>query len=373
MSARRLTILPAGDWDGLDELLRGLAGLAEVVRDGPAADVVLLAARGDALPRDAVARVREHAQAPIVLLAGERSPHLLQDAVEADLAEALLLPQAPESVLFAAERAVRARAARRGRAGRVLTVFSPKGGTGKTVTACNLALALALRGRRVLLLDLDVQFGDAAIVLGLEPERTVFDVVTAPGFLDAEKLAAYAARHSSGLDVLAAPLRPEDAELVGGAKATEILGAACAAYDAVVVDTPPFFHESVLAAVDRSDELLLVLAPDVPTLKNARLALQTLELLAFPQERIRFVLNRAGARAGFGAAEIGAVLERRVDVELPDDEAVRVGVDRGLPPACHRPTSPYATAIGELAERLLEGAPPARAPRRRRFALRGSR
>src|SRR5207237_3095201 len=100
-----------------------------------------------------------------------------------------------------------------GRQGRIVTVFSPKGGTGKTVMATNLAASLAKhQGKRTLLLDLDLQFGDAAIMLGLEPEKTIYDLVVAPGELDSEKLAGYTTRHVRGLDILPAPLPPRDAE-----------------------------------------------------------------------------------------------------------------------------------------------------------------
>src|SRR5581483_7597949 len=111
-----------------------------------------------------------------------------------------------------------------GNTGRVLTVFSPKGGTGKTAVATNLACALAKReGKKTLLLDLDLQFGDAAIVLGLEPDKTIYDLVVAPGELDSEKLAGYTCAHPCGLDVLPAPIRPEDAELVTEGKLARLL------------------------------------------------------------------------------------------------------------------------------------------------------
>src|SRR5258708_9590832 len=116
--------------------------------------------------------------------------------------------------------------------GRVVTIFSPKGGTGKTVVATNLAAAFVKKeGRRTLLLDLDLQFGDAAIGLGLEPEKTIYDLMVAPGELDSEKLAGYVTKHASGLDVLAAPLRPEDAELVTEGKVTNLLDAHPGAYE----------------------------------------------------------------------------------------------------------------------------------------------
>src|SRR5262249_57186131 len=121
--------------------------------------------------------------------------------------------------------------------GRVVPVFSPKGGTGKTVTATNLGAALAKQGRKTLLLDLDLQFGDAAIVMGVEPEKTVYDLVVAPGELDFEKLAGYTTKHPCGLDILPAPLRPEDAELVTESKITRLLEVAREAYDVIVVDT----------------------------------------------------------------------------------------------------------------------------------------
>ena len=152
---------------------------------------------------------------------------MLEEALEADVADVLLLPQLTENVVFAIRKAAHAgrRAQRRPTAdGRIVTVFSPKGGTGKTVIATNLAAALAKHdGKRTLLLDLDLQFGDAAIMLGIEPDKTIHDLVAAPGELDSEKLAGYTTRHASGLDVLPAPLRPEDAELVTEAKLARLL------------------------------------------------------------------------------------------------------------------------------------------------------
>ena len=155
-------------------------------------------------PADDLAAIREHTRAPIVLVASGEASQLLDEALEADVADVLLLPQLADNVVFAIRKA--AHAARRtdgvrGRNGTVITVFSPKGGTGKTVVATNLAAALAKNeGKKTLLLDLDLQFGDAAIMLGVEPEKTIFDLVVAPGELDSEKLAGYVTHHPCGLD-----------------------------------------------------------------------------------------------------------------------------------------------------------------------------
>ena len=220
-----------------------------------------------------------------------------------------------------------------------MTVFSPKGGTGKTVTATNLGTSLAKHwGKRALLLDLDLQFGDAAIMLGIEPEKTIYDLVTAPGELDSEKLAGYTTRHSSGLDVLPAPMRPEDAELVTEAKLARLLEVARESYDVIVVDTSPFFHGPMLATLDRTDELLLVCGLDVPTLKNVRLSLQTLELLSFPPDRIKLVLNRANSNVGHEAEARSRRRSRReIAFEIPSDRVVPLAVNRGEPGRALRP------------------------------------
>ncbi|MBV8599165.1 MAG: AAA family ATPase [Actinobacteria bacterium] len=370
MQADRLILSATGDWAERAQLLRQIGARARLTKVPSRAQVVLLATDAEELPADTVASVREHTQAPILLLAAKGSPRLIEEAIRADVADVLLMPQEADAIVFAAEKALRSASVQddRSERGRVITVFSPKGGTGKSVTASNIAAALNTRGLRTLLLDLDVQFGDAAIILGLEPERTLHDVVVAPGALDAEKLTAFATVHASGLHVLPAPLCPEDAELISGEKIGEVLATAEAAYDAVVVDTPPFFAEQVLAALDHTDELVLVLAPDVPTLKNARLALQTLELLSFPDERIRVVLNRTSPRIGFGASDVAHVLDRGVDFELPEDPVVPIGVNRGIPAVLHRPSSAYAAGIDEMACRVVQGVPsPAPAPRSRRL------
>jgi pilus assembly protein CpaE len=360
----------SGTWTELRDLRSGVVSadgivVAERIED---ADVVVHASTG-ASHRDELAAVREHTHAPVVLLAPPGAAGLLEVALESDLADVLILPQPPEAVVFAARKlagAVARRRSDRARA-RIVTVFSPKGGAGKSAVACNVATALAAAGRRTLLVDLDLQFGDVAIMLGLQPQRTLHDLLASPGPLDAEKIAGYASTYAPLLDVLPAPLKPEDAESISDARVGDLLDAAAAGYDAIVVDTSPGFHGAVLAALDRTDDLLLLCTPDVPTMKNVRLTLQTLDLLAFPAERVRLVLNRANARVGFRAAQIGSVLERAVDFELPEDEAVAIAVNRGVPVLRHRSASPFSEAVTALADALGGGAAPAR--KQRRFSL----
>jgi pilus assembly protein CpaE len=260
----------------------------------------------------------------------------------------------------------------RAKTGRVITVFSPKGGTGKTVTATNLAAAFAKHvHKRTLLIDLDLQFGDAAIAMGLEPEKTIFDLVVAPGELDFEKLTGYTTKHPCGLDILPAPMRPEDAELVTESKITRLLEVARECYDIIVIDTSPFFHGPMLATLDRTDELLVLCGLDVPTLKNVRLALQTLELLSFPQNHIRFVLNRANTKVGLTKREIEAALKMEISHELPSDRVVPICVNRGNPATLAETGSDYAKAVIALAKASV--APPAKRQKTKRRGLTLSR
>jgi pilus assembly protein CpaE len=379
-----------GSCDGLDKLREALAnhpeldvvGWSEEVSQAAGAlagghlEAVLHATSAPSLPGADLAQIQEQTAAPVILLASGTPSTLLEEALENDtIADVLLLPQLTENVVFAIKKA--AHAGRRlaatgalGRHGRVVTVFSPKGGTGKSTIATNLSAALAkYGGKRILLLDLDLQFGDAAIMLGLEPEKTIYDLVTAPGELDSEKLAGYITRHPCGLDILPAPLRPEDAELVTEAKLARLLEVARESYDVIVVDTSPFFHGPMLATLDRTNELMMLCGLDVPTLKNVRLSLQTLELLSFPTSRIRFVLNRANSKVGMSKKEVEGALEVKMTFEIPSDRAVPLAINRGNPAVLGDSGSEFATAVKKMAKALVTTADQPKKPKRGLFAL----
>jgi len=368
----RVRVYATGSCEGFDKLRDSLGshpeielvGASNTVADGAAAlagghlDVILHATRAASLPADELAAIREHTRAPVILLASGGSSGLLEQALDADVADVLLLPQLVENIVFAIRKAThgtrRHHEAGSGRHGRIVTVFSPKGGTGKTVTATNLAAACAkFEGRKTLLLDLDLQFGDAAIMLGIEPEKTIYDLVVAPGELDAEKLAGYTTKHACGLEVLPAPLRPEDAELVTEAKLGRLLEVAREAFDVIVVDTSPFFHGPMLATLDRTDELLLLCSLDVPTLKNLRLALQTLDLLSFPKQRVRIVLNRSNSKVGMKPNEVEGALGMKVRFEVPSDRAVPLAVNRGNPVVLAEEGADVSKAIKAMAKELF--------------------
>jgi pilus assembly protein CpaE len=366
-----------GACEGLDKLREALSNHPELEVVGASEQVsqassvlagghlgcVLHATNSPSLPAAELAAIREQTAVPVIVLASGAPSTLLEEALEADVSDVLLLPQLTDNVVFAirkASHAGRKLAAQggHGRHGKIVTVFAPKGGTGKTSIATNLAASLAKHsGKRTLLLDLDLQFGDAAIMLGLEPEKTIYDLVVAPGELDSEKLAGYITRHPCGLEILPAPLRPEDAELVTEAKLGRLLEVARDSYDVIVVDTSPFFHGPMLATLDRTDELLMLCGLDVPTLKNVRLSLQTLDLLSFPTARIRFVLNRANSKVGMSKKEVEGALDMKVAFEIPSDRAVPVSVNRGNPAVLGDAGSEFSGAIKRLAHGIVTPTP----------------
>ena len=363
-----LRVYVTGSCEGLGEIVDALrihdgielVGMTEDVPEAASAltgghlDTVIHATRGAEFPRDAYAAIREYTRAPVILICSGECSGILADALDAEVADVIPLPQLTENIVFAIRKACQAErrsANASSHLGSVTTVFSPKGGIGKTVVSTNLAASFAKYHKtRVLLLDLDLQFGDAAIMLGIEPEKTIYDLVVAPGELDTEKLAGYTTAHPCGLDVLPAPIRPEDAEAVTEGKLARLLEVARASYDTIIVDTSPFFHGPMLATLDRTDILLLLCGLDIPTIKNVRLGLQTLELLSYPSERIRVILNRANTNVGLKRSEVEATLHTKVHVELPSDRAVPMAVNRGRPVALAEPGSEFSKAVRDLAD-----------------------
>ena len=246
--------------------------------------------------------------------------------------------------------------------GRIVTVFSAKGGCGKTTVATNVAATLASDGHRVLLIDLDLAFGDVAISLGLDPERTIADLVPMAGHVDAPGLKTVLCRHPSGLDVLAAPKHPRDADAVHPPLVAEILRVARRQYDLVMVDTPPAFTEHVLAAFDTSDLAVTLATLDIPAVKNLRLALETMDLLGLPQELRMVAINRADRGNGLSIADVAAALHHDVECEIPESSEVSAATNRGVPLVLHAPKNPVSVAVRQLATtRVL---PPTEEPAR---------
>ncbi|MFC0004185.1 AAA family ATPase [Micromonospora siamensis] len=236
---------------------------------------------------------------------------------------------------------------------RVVTVFSAKGGCGKSTLATNLAVALADGGRHtVCLVDLDLAFGDVGIMLQLVPERGIGDALNAE-HVDDTLVRALLTPYKAGVQTLLAPVSPTDAERIGRELASQLLAAVRTMFDYVVVDTPPAFSEAVLAALDVSDVQVLVATPDVPALKNLRVAMDMLDLLGLRQEARLVVLNRSDARVGLTAADVDRVLRTPTAAHIPSSRDVPISINRGVPIVLDKPTHPVSRAVRELAQQQI--------------------
>jgi pilus assembly protein CpaE len=237
--------------------------------------------------------------------------------------------------------------------GKLVTVFSPKGGVGKTTLAVNLGLALASHGqRRVCVVDLDLAFGDVAITLQLFPARTLADTVSIENGLDFSVLETLLTPHRDGLAALVAPVQPDARDSIPASLVGRVLNLLKENFDYVVVDTAPTFDEHVLQAFDETDELLLVTTLDVPTLKNVKIAVETLDLLNFPKEKRHLILNRADDKVGLSAEKVESTLGIKIHRSIPSSPQVANATNAGEPIFAASPKHVVSMAIAALANDL---------------------
>ncbi len=285
---------------------------------------------------------------------------LLTRAMQAGVREVLLVGE-HAGLAGAAARAEELRLALRGpdgavQAGRVVTLFSPKGGVGKTTLAVNLALALADGGaRRVCLVDLDLAFGDVAISMQLFPTHSIEQAIGSESVLDLALVEGLLTPYGSSLMVLAAPNHPDVRERISGHLVSSLVRTLKTGFDYVVLDTPPSFDEQTLTALDESDECVMIGTLDIPTLKNVKIGLETLASLSIADGHHHLVLNRADDATGLTAAKAEVILGREIPTRLDASYDVAVGTNSGVPIIVANPNHPVSLAIRELATRLGGG------------------
>src|SRR6476661_4073485 len=268
--------------------------------------------------------VKQRPDRPVVVMS-ESSPNgFLRSAFEAGADDVITLPQAASEVAFTLQKVI---ARRKGltmpgkAAAPIIAVLGPKGGTGKTLIATNLAVALAQRDANVVLVDLDLQFGDIGLALGLSPERTMYDLMKAGPPFDHLR------------DVYAS------------------LRTMC---DAVIVDTPPGFTPEVIATIDVSGEICMVGMLDSLSLKNTKLGVETLDLMGYDNDSVALVLNRADSRVGITPDDVSTIVGRSPDVFIPSDREIPRSINEGTPIVAARPTSGASKAFRSLADRYAK-------------------
>jgi pilus assembly protein CpaE len=330
--------------------------------------------------RDFIAAAnRQHPARPIVLVCppagngnGHAGPnanghHYLGDAFETGVDDIVALPadvdgpvdpQVTRQLVFALEKAViRKRGIsepRTSAARNLICVLGLKGGSGKTLTSTNLGVSLAAAGHSVAMLDLDLQFGDLALAMGLSPERTIYDLVRSGGSLDAGKLGDFLVEHPSGARALLAPVRPDQAAMITVPFLSEVQRLLCEMHEFVIVDTPPAFSPEVISTVDSSTDLLVVAMRDTLSLKNTRLGLETLERMEYDRRRVKILLNRADTNVGIEREDVLAILGRDVDVLVPSSREITRSVNQGTPISLQRGTE-ASKAFRGLAQSYIDG------------------
>jgi pilus assembly protein CpaE len=237
--------------------------------------------------------------------------------------------------------------------GRMIAVIGPKGGAGKTFVSSNLAVGLAHAGERVVLVDLDLQFGDAGLTLGLPPSQTVYDLVTSGGSLDAEKLADYLVPHESGARVLQAPARPDQAAFVEIGFLRHLFDVLRATEDWIVIDSAPGFTPEVIAAIDAATDVCMVGTVDAASLKNTKLGLEALELMGVELDQLRLVLNRSDSRVGVSPEDAHAVNGREADVLIPSHRDIARSASEARPIVLSQPRSQAGRALRGLVESYM--------------------
>jgi pilus assembly protein CpaE len=249
--------------------------------------------------------------------------------------------------------------------GRVITVFSTKGGAGKSVLATNLGVILAQRADGpVALVDADLQFGDIAVMLKLAPQHTIVDAVGSFDRLDVGFLESLLATHQpSGLKVLPAPLEPAFADQIGAEQMNAIIRLLRTFCSFVVVDTPAYFNDVVLGLIEESDDVLLVAGMDIPNIKNVKIGLQTLRLLNTPMSKIHLILNRANSKVKLEVSEVERTLQVKADALIPSDIVVPQSVNKGTPVVIDAPRAAISKSLEQLADRF---APRVEAKKKRR-------
>ncbi|GAA4095410.1 CpaE family protein [Nocardioides kongjuensis] len=291
----------------------------------------------------------------VVLVRHQFDTEVLTRAMHAGIRDVVVAGGDEKALTSAVERAHQLYQALRGpggarQLGRVVTVFSPKGGVGKTTSSVNLALALTDRGaRKVCLVDLDLAFGDVAITMQLFPTHSIEQAVGSEDSIDLAMLEGLLTRHQDSLTVLAAPAHPDVRERVTPLLISRILRALRDGFDYIVVDTSPSFDDATLTALDETDECVIVATLDVPTLKNVKVALETMDMLSIARGHRHLLLNRADDEVGISVDKVESILNMPVSAQVATAVDIAAATNAGTPIVSHKPGHPASLAYAHLA------------------------
>jgi pilus assembly protein CpaE len=235
--------------------------------------------------------------------------------------------------------------------GRVITFYSPKGGSGCTTLATNLAICLNNEDTTVVIVDGNLQYGDVAVFLNEQGKFSILDLTSRADELDPEIVNNVTIKHSqSGIRILAAPMKPEQGDLVAGEEFSKVIRYLRNIYSYIIIDTASSLQSITASAIDSSDLLVLLTTQDIPSIKNSRLFLDEIDALGFDRKRIIFVMNKFDKRIQITPEKVSENLKLEIAAVIPFEERVIVSVNRGIPFLLVDKARPLSRSILSLAE-----------------------
>jgi pilus assembly protein CpaE len=234
--------------------------------------------------------------------------------------------------------------------GFLISIFSPKGGSGCTTIAINLAVALAQQEYRTLLIDGSLQFGDVAVMMNMKPVTSIVDLSSRDNDVDSELVSSVVQIHKSNLHVLMAPPRPEMADVVTDSSIKALLATLRPLYDFVIIDTTSSLNDIALTLLDESDKIILVAQQNLPSLKNVSRFFDLTQSLEYQTQKVWLVINRVSSKQGISVKDIGETLKRPIFMTIPDDPlTVGTAIDQGVPVVIGNGRKrPVGMALGKL-------------------------
>ena len=244
-----------------------------------------------------------------------------------------------------------------GQPGRVIALFSPKGGAGTTTVAVNLAAAMVNMGKRVALVDADLQFGDVAVFLNLDPTKASFaDVVAEISQDNPDAIEGALVRHNSGLSVLLSPPTPDTAELVTPAHMRTVLTRLSKTFEVVVVDCASYLNDATLAVLDMADQIVCPISLDIPAIRSVRVFIDVAERLGYPDDKLKLIINRADTNYGIRLQDVERSVGRKVEhVVVSDSRTAVQALNYGVPFVLGNKRAPVSQDVAGLGEALLNG------------------
>ena len=345
-SSRPDVVLMDINMPGLD----GISACEIITRDVPTAQVVIMSVQreSDYIRRAMLARAMDFLTKPF---SGDELIATIRQAYDRGKALRATMPVSQAAGPGTPSRQM----GKPTKEGKTIVVFSPKGGTGCSVIAANLGVALAQAGKKTVLVDANLSFGDCGVLLDVQGIHSVVDLAQRFDELDVDLVSSTLAAHGSGLKVLLPSPRPEMSELVSGEHVQKILSLLRLKYDYTIVDTYTSLQDVMLAALDQADKILLVATPDIPCIKNVRLFFEVIEQLEYERGAVMLVLNRVDRHSGISSEDVEKTLKHRVEVTVPTDHrTVMYSVNQGVPFVMRESGRPISAAIVELADRLQE-------------------